>query len=98
MSSDVRTDQPTPPPQPARRSQTLTVIMLALGVLLLLPGACALYFAGGFLLTEGADILHDIRRGDPIMTMVLVLWAVCILISLFGIWLIRRARPRRAST
>ena len=97
MSPDVRTDQPTPPPQPARRSQTLTVIMLVLGVLLLLPGACALYFAGGFLITEGADIIRDIRRGDPIMTMVMVLWVICILISLFGIWLIRRARRRGVS-
>jgi hypothetical protein len=42
-----------------------------------------------------ANAIRDIGRGDPIMQMVLFVWGVSILISLFGIWLVRRAPPRR---
>jgi hypothetical protein len=61
-----------------RRHIVLTVLMVVIGVLLLLPGVCALVFivAGGF---SGVD------------PSLVLLWIVCLLISAGGVWLIIRA-------
>ncbi len=57
------------------RHPVLTVLMVVVGVVLLLPGVCALVFmiTGGF------------SGGDPLL---ILLWAVCFLISAGGIWLL----------
>jgi hypothetical protein len=89
--SDQRPDPPTLPP-PARGWRALTVVMIAVGVLLLLPGACALFFIASFIVSEGSATLRAIRAGDPLIQMILVVWGVCILVSLFGVWMLRRAR------
>ena len=61
-----------------RRNPILIILMVIIGVILLLPGVCALVFmfAGGF------------PRGDSSLVM---LWSVSLLISAGGIWLIVKA-------
>lgn len=63
------------------RHPVLTVLMVIFGIVLLAPGLCALVFmvAGGF------------SRGDSEF---ILLWAVCLLISAGGIWLLVRAARR----
>ena len=60
-----------------RRHIVLTILMVIIGLVLLLPGACALFFmvAGGF----GTD------------ASLVTLWVVCLLISAGGIWLLVKA-------
>ena len=57
------------------RHPVLTILMVIVGIVLLLPGFCALVFmtTGGF------------SSGDA---MILTLWAVSFLISAGGIWLL----------
>jgi hypothetical protein len=81
--------EPRPEPRAARPT-ALTIVMVVVGVLLLLPGLCAIFFAGSMFISDGAA-LADIGR-DPIVNLLLILWAVCFGVSLFGIWLLRRAR------
>ncbi len=59
------------------RHPILTVLMVVFGVILLLPGICAVVFIAG--------------GGFSRDSMLLLLWAVCFLISLGGIWLLVRA-------
>jgi len=61
-----------------RRHIVLTILMVIIGVFLLLPGVCALFFifAGGF------------RETDSLFVM---LWIASFLISAGGIWLIVKA-------
>ncbi|SFJ50355.1 hypothetical protein [Bradyrhizobium sp. cf659] len=49
---------PSPPPPPAPRSGCLTAIMAIAGVILLLPGFCALLF-GGMSVVEDGRIAAD---------------------------------------
>jgi hypothetical protein len=59
------------------RQTALSFLMVVIGLILLLPGACALFFmtAGGF----GTD------------ASLVMLWVVCLLISAGGIWLLVKA-------
>jgi hypothetical protein len=61
-----------------RRHILLTALMIIAGVILLLPGLCALFFigVGGY---ADAD------------AMFLTLWGICLLISAGGVWLLVRA-------
>jgi hypothetical protein len=68
--------------------------MLLIGILLLLPGLCTVIFAVGMLSADWKDTAESFRRGDPILQMVLFVWAVCLLITLGGAFLIRHARRR----
>lgn len=81
-----------PGPQPrGSRPTALTIVMVVVGVLLLLPGLCAIFFAGSMFVSDGAALVRDFGR-DPIMNLILFVWAVCFGVSLFGIWLLRAAR------
>jgi hypothetical protein len=82
--------------QQAARSSPLTAAMMALGILLLLPGLCTLLYAGGMLVSDAPNVIGGILSAEPIMSMVLVVWIVCILVSCLGVWLLRRARARRS--
>ncbi|MDA9440983.1 hypothetical protein XH98_18180 [Bradyrhizobium sp. CCBAU 51745] len=58
----MSTIDPPPPPPPAappQRSGCLTALMAVLGVIMLLPGLCALLF-GGMSLVEGGKIDSDV--------------------------------------
>ena len=84
-----------PGPQPHAPSSTaLTVIMVVAGVLLLLPGLCAIFFAGSMVASDGVAVFRDIGSGDPIMVLILLLWIVCFIALLLGVWLLRGAWRR----
>jgi hypothetical protein len=61
-----------------RRHPLLIILMVVIGVLLLLPGVCALVFmfAGGFSGVESSIVM---------------LWIASLLISAGGVWLIVKA-------
>jgi hypothetical protein len=77
---------PMPPiPPPAQRSGCMTAFMVLAGIVLLLPGLCALLFGGGTLLSEG--------RVDPGIVSFVVLG---LLVGALGVVLIVAAiRGRR---
>ena len=56
------------------RHPALTILMVLVGVILLLPGVCALAFTGAALF-----------EGEPSL---IILWIVCLLIAAGGLWLI----------
>ena len=60
------------------------IAMLAIGGILLIPGACSLFFMIG--------MASDLARGDPIVQMIAGLWIICFFISAAGIALIYVAR------
>jgi hypothetical protein len=74
---DVRSSPGLPPPP--QRSGCLTAFMVIVGIILLLPGLCALIF--------GAD---NLMRSHPDPT-VLTLVMICLLVAAGGILLIRAA-------
>ena len=59
------------------RHPLLTILMVIAGVILLLPGICALAFSGAAFFS-----------GE---TWLVILWIFCLLISAVGIWLIVKA-------
>jgi hypothetical protein len=73
--SDQPPRQIIPPPRP-RRHIVISIIMVFFGIILLLPGACALFFAS---------------MGGPGNGSLAVLWLVCFAISAGGIALIVKA-------
>jgi uncharacterized membrane protein HdeD (DUF308 family) len=64
---------------PPRRNGCLTAFMVVVGIILLLPGVCALIFGFGTLRSSGSE---------PIIT---VLVALGLLVGVGGIFLIRAA-------
>ena len=67
------------PPEPQRKSGSL--LLAVLGVILLLPGICAVFSALG---------MAPWLVGDPgSLVLMLVFWAVCLAISYGGIKLIQ---------
>jgi len=66
---------PTPPRQP--RDPGLTILMAVAGVILLLPGVCAVLFIAA----EAKDYGRFDFSGIP-------LWAICFLISAGGVFLL----------
>lgn len=74
--------QQTPPPAGGGLG---TVILVLLGIVMLLPGLCALVFTLGFLINDPRGTLTE---GGELW----FLWLVCFAISAMGVWLIRVAR------
>jgi hypothetical protein len=87
---------PIPPsgagPTPGRRTSVAAVLMVIVGIVLLLPGLCALYFVAGFAITEPQNLF---KFTDPIQNMILVLWGICFAIALVGALLLRAGWRRR---
>lgn len=79
MSQDQGPSGQTEQPRRPRRHPVVALLMVLAGIILLLPGACALYFinmaSGG--LGSGADAIFWIG-----------LWAVCFAISAWGVGLL----------
>jgi hypothetical protein len=80
------------------RYTTGQIAMLVIGLIMLLPGACALvFFVGGMwdMVTKGQSFHWD----DPITQMVVAVWAISFAITAAGVALIvatrRRARASR---
>ena len=78
---------PEPPPElvPLKEFDSGSIVLILAGVILLLPGACALFFA----VTMIPGVL-----GDSAFFPLVLLWAVCLAISYGGIRLIRRGSRR----
>ena len=47
---------PLPPPPPQARSACLTALMIVIGIILLLPGLCSLFFIFGGLIKTASDV------------------------------------------
>ena len=73
-------------PPPMRHYSAGQIALIVIGIILLLPGACAVFFAIG--------MAHEIRLSDPIAQMIIVLWAICFAVSAIGVVLIIVARKR----
>jgi len=84
--------RPTPEAQKSAASPVLTMVMFAVGGVLLLPGLCSLVFALQFIATD--DIVRLVTR-DPYFQIVLILWGICLVPTIIGVFLIRHALRRR---
>jgi uncharacterized BrkB/YihY/UPF0761 family membrane protein len=84
------------PPDPQLPKRPLTagqIVVLLIGLVMLLPGGCALFFfVGGMweMLTQGQSFHFD----DPITQMILIVWVVSLAISAAGVALIVLVRRR----
>jgi hypothetical protein len=76
---------PAPPPGPRTPSLEVSILLFVIGVILLLPGLCALVFMVAYGTSGGSDI-------EPIFV---VLWLICFGIAAGGIALIAHAVRRR---
>ena len=75
----------TPDMPPARRRYSGgQIALIVIGIILLLPGACAVFFMIG--------MAGEIRLHDPIVQMIVALWAICFAIAAVGVVLIIVAR------
>jgi hypothetical protein len=72
---------------PPRRYTGAQIAAIVVGVILLVPGLCSLAFMLG--------MIGEMRLSDPIVQMIMVLWAICFLVSAGGVMLIRGAYKRR---
>jgi predicted membrane protein len=79
---------------PESRSTVAIKLALLVGILLLLPGLCSILFAGAMFLSDPGDFIKQLGRGDPILQSIMVLWGVCLLVSVSGFILVRHARKR----
>lgn len=79
MSTVPETPPPPQPPPPAQRSGCLTAFMVVAGLILLLPGLCAVFFGANEFTSSGSE---------PVVT---VLVAIGLALGALGIWSIWRA-------
>jgi tryptophan-rich sensory protein len=71
------------------------IVMILLGALFLLPGACSLYFVVALTIEKRGNPLSD-----PYVQAFAAIWVICFFISAAGaalIWLARRNARARAS-
>jgi hypothetical protein len=73
-------------PPPLRHYSAGQIALIVIGIILMLPGACALVF-----MTQMAG---EVRWSDPITQMIITLWAICFAVSAIGVVLIVVARKR----
>ena len=69
------------PPPGTRRSVTSVLVMLV-GIVLLLPGLCWLYFLIPFDFSEPQNL-------DQIPGIIWIIWGVCFLVAIVGVRLLR---------
>jgi hypothetical protein len=84
----------SPPPaksSPSAPNAGVTALLLIIAVVLLLPGLCSIVIAGQMIATE--DVVRLAKR-DPYFQLILVLWTICLVISLGGALLLRYALRR----
>jgi hypothetical protein len=88
----------TPDPGSSKRGLTAgQIVLLLIGVILLLPGGCALFFIiGGMwaVLTQG----ESFHLSDPITQLIVLVWVISLAISAAGIGLIVFVRRRARGT
>jgi hypothetical protein len=86
--------EPPPAPKSQRRAMTVgQIVLLIVGIILLLPGACSLFFFVALLLENKPNTFSD-----PYVEVFYGFWVVSFIISAGGIALIWAARKKsRAS-
>ena len=93
MSEEAPRDRPAPSP-------AVTALLMVVGVILLLPGLCVVYMAASMFAAEGVADLPRLAGNDPFFQAILILWGICLAISLGGVFLLRyttrRARMHRS--
>jgi hypothetical protein len=89
--SDPQQSPGVPPPRASRRNSVGSVLMILLGIVLILPGVCSLYFLATFAIVEPQNLL---KFNDPIQGGVWLLWIVCFGVASIGILLLRVASRR----
>jgi hypothetical protein len=80
---------PDPPPLAAKYAIVRQIVLMGIGILLLIPGGCSLFyivFVAGQWLQTG--------RLDEFAGLGVIVWAFCFAISAVGILAIRAARRR----
>jgi hypothetical protein len=85
------TDTHPIPEAPSPRSGALTLVLFLVGFVLVLPGLCSVVFAVRIAATD--NVIRLATR-DPYFQMVLILWAICLVPTISGIFLIRYALRR----
>jgi len=81
---------PAPDTRPRRAARCSPVLFLV-GFVLVLPGLCSVVFA---LRIAATDNLIRLAMRDPYFQMVLILWGICLVPTIGGIFLIRYALRR----
>jgi hypothetical protein len=89
--SDPQNTQGAPQPPASRRNSVGSVLMILLGIVLILPGVCSLFFLASFAIVEPRNLLNF---SDPIQGPVWLLWLVCFGVAAVGILLLRAAARR----
>lgn len=81
MSTIPESPPPAPPqlPPPAQRSGCLTAFMVIAGLILLLPGLCAVFFGANEFTSPGSE---------PVVTLLVM---IGLALGALGVWLIWRA-------
>ncbi len=77
---------PDIPPPATRRYSWGQIAAIVIGIILLLPGGCALIFM--------AQMAGEVRWSDPIAQLIITLWAISFAVSAIGIVLIVVAHRR----
>jgi hypothetical protein len=81
----MSTNPPDNSPSPEQPRYTVgQIAMTVVGVILLLPGLCSLFFI--------VSMASEIRTSDPIVQAIISLWIVCFVVSAIGVALIYVAR------
>jgi len=73
-------------PPPLRHYSAGQIVLIVIGIILMLPGACSLVFM--------AQMAGEVRWSDAISQMIITLWAICFAVSAIGVVLIVVARKR----
>jgi hypothetical protein len=73
-------------PVPAKRKSAGAVLMILIGIVLMLPGLCSLFFVTSFVITEPQNLFNF---SDPIQNALWILWGICFALAIGGGLLLR---------
>jgi hypothetical protein len=82
-AGDDMSNPPAPPPEPTSNAGCAPGLMIAAGIILLLPGLCSIGFIAAF-----RDELNNFQE-------FWALWAICLAISAVGVYLFYAAEKAR---
>jgi hypothetical protein len=74
-------------PAPGKRKSAAAVPIIIIGIVLLLPGLCSLYFVTSFAITEPHNLFKFSDPGVP--RAIWILWGICFLVAIGGTLLLR---------
>jgi uncharacterized BrkB/YihY/UPF0761 family membrane protein len=82
------------PAEPSRRDMTVgQIVLLIVGIILLLPGACSLFFMISLIAEKPSNPFSD-----PYVEIFYGLWIVSFIVSAIGVALIYAARKKARTT